>query len=43
MIKLTTTTTKTNVLNLALILLTGNTLLLEVHGNFDLISKGPKK
>ena len=33
--KLTTNTTKINVLQLACILLKGTTLLLETHGNFD--------
>jgi len=41
--KLITTTTKTKVLHLALILLKKTTLLLETHGNIDLDLKGSKK
>jgi len=42
-IKLTTTTTKNNILHLALILLTRTILLLETYGNFDPDLKGAKK
>jgi len=41
--KLTTNTTKTNVLQLALILLKGTTLLLETHGNFEFRSQRIQK
>lgn len=41
--KLTTNTTKINVLELACILLKGTTLLLETHGNFDFDLKRSNK